>query len=476
MTAPNAKTPNLVFLFADQLRAASLPVFGETQIETPNIDRLAAEGTVMDNMIAGCPVCTPSRAMLLTGRHPQTTGHLMNSVKTRHSEISIADAMSAKGYRCGWVGKWHLHSGHWPALNRQPMQPDWVPAGRDRLGFEYWRAYNQHMVYFDGFVQKGDWEYDQWDGYETDALFNYGLDFMKAEDERPFALFLSPHQPHYTPGTFAPQHYYDRLPDTLHLPSNVPEEMMEESLVMYRHYLAMILAIDDMLGKVFDHLTSTGEIDNTMIVFASDHGTQGGAQGITPWMKKMPYEDSIHVPMIMRLPSVVPAGQRVEDLMAMVDVFPTLCGLLDLPVPRSVEGIDLSPTVRGSAGKRRDDVFLMNFSAAYDALETGMEWRGLRTDDATYVEWLDGRVELYDLKADPGQQANIAGTDAAAALQERLRLRLAEELEIRGDRMQPVTECRTWYDEQRRVVANGHGKLSHPESTPDWSLLQPAQG
>ena len=97
--------PNVVFLLIDQLRALSLPLYGETQIATPNIDRLAAQGVVLDNAISNCPVCTPARAMLITGRHPQTTGHLMNSVRTRHSELSIADAMAKVGYRTGWVGK-----------------------------------------------------------------------------------------------------------------------------------------------------------------------------------------------------------------------------------------------------------------------------------------------------------------------------------------------------------------------------------
>ena len=472
MTADNNASPNIVFIFADQLRASALPIYGEHQIETPHIDRLAREGTVADHMIAGCPVCTPSRAMLLTGRYPQTTGHLMNSVRTRHSELSIADALSRAGYRCGWVGKWHLHTGVWPALDRQPMHPDWVPTGRDRLGFEYWRAYNQHMVYFDGFVQAGDWDYRRWKGYETDGLFEFGKEFMTTQDQRPFALFLSPHQPHYTPGQFAPETYYDRLPEQLYVPENVPDSMREEALKMYRHYLAMVLALDDMVGKVIDQLDAMGKLDDTLLVFASDHGTQGGSQGIDPWMKKMPYEASIRVPMVLRLPGVIPAGKRIDDLISMVDVFPSICGLVGIPVPRSVEGMDLSSAIRGrNDGPLREDVFLMNFSAAYDWLETGMEWRGLRTPDETYVEWLDGRVELFDLNEDPGQTTNLAESQNAAERRVRLHERLRQLMCQRGDSLQSVDRLRCWFDEQRRVIRNGFGPLSHPEATPDWSLL-----
>ncbi|MCY4569291.1 MAG: sulfatase-like hydrolase/transferase, partial [Candidatus Poribacteria bacterium] len=101
--------PNIVYLLADQIRACSLPVYGDTQIETPHIDRLAQEGTVFSNAIATAPVCTPYRSMMLTGRHPQTTGHLINFVRTRHDEIGLGDVFSRNGYRTAWVGKWHLH-------------------------------------------------------------------------------------------------------------------------------------------------------------------------------------------------------------------------------------------------------------------------------------------------------------------------------------------------------------------------------
>ena len=136
----------------------------------------------------------------------------MNSVRTRHSEISIGDAFARRGYRTGWVGKWHLHTGVWPAIDRMPQHPDWVPEGRDRLGFDYWRAYNQHMVYFDGFVQGDDWSYLRWEGYETEGLLKFAFEFIDGADDAPFCLFLSPHQPHYTPFQFAPERYYQRLP------------------------------------------------------------------------------------------------------------------------------------------------------------------------------------------------------------------------------------------------------------------------
>ena len=470
LTPEGSSRPNVVVLFPDQLRALSLPLFGEQQIDTPNIDRLASEGVLLENAISNCPVCTPARAMLVTGRYPQTTGHLINTTRTRHSEISIADTFAHWGYKTAWIGKWHLHTGLWPALDRLPQHPDWVPEGRDRLGFEYWRAYNQHMVFFDGFVNKDDWNYERWDGYETDGLLNYGFEFMDAAEDDPFLLFLSPHPPHYTPFEFAPQRYYDMLPDAIVMPANVPEHQQAAAKDMYRHYLAMILAVDEMLGRLLDYLDRKGLADNTIVLFASDHGTQGGSQGVNPWSKKNPYEGSIHIPGIVRFPGRIAPNSRWDGILSLVDIFPTLCGLADLPVPRSIEGRDLSDCLlNGGYGKSADSAFIMNFSKWFDWFQDGAEWRGVRTRQHTYARWLNGKTELYDLVEDPLQMRNLAGT--GMTLETSLADMLHDHQARRCDELVPCTDWRHWLDEQRRVVRNAYGELSHPESQPDWSLL-----
>lgn len=461
--------PNIVVLFPDQLRALSLPLFGETQILTPNIDRLANEGVLLKQAISNCPVCTPARAMLVTGRYPQTTGHLINTTRTRHSEISIADAFAHQGYKTAWVGKWHLHTGLWPALDRMPQHPDWVPEGRDRLGFQYWRAYNQHMVYFDGFVHKDDWNYERWEGYETDGLMKYGYEFMDSAGDDPFLLFLSPHPPHFTPFEFAPQRFYDRLPEQLVMPANVPDAQKAQSLDMYRHYLAMVLAVDEMLGNLLDYLDRKNLTDNTIVLFASDHGTQGGSQGVNPWSKKNPYDASIHIPGIVRYPGKLQAGGVNNQIFSMVDWFPTLCGLAGIPVPRSVEGTNKSDLLRDPGKSSEDSAFLMNFSKWFDWFQDGAEWRGVRSQQYTYAEWLNGKIELYDLHEDPLQMQNIAGT--GHSMEVRLKEDLRDKQARRRDELVACTAWKHWLDDQRRVVRNAFGTLSHPESEPDWSLL-----
>ncbi|MBT5715104.1 sulfatase [Candidatus Poribacteria bacterium] len=460
--------PNVVVLFADQLRACDTPPYVTPQAPMPNMARLAEQGVTFTNMISTCPVCTPYRSMLLTGRHPQTTGHLMNFVRTRHDEIGIGDAFGRAGYRTGWVGKWHLHTGSFPQINGA----DFVPEGRDRLGFAYWRGYNFHMDYFGGTVNRDDWRAEKWDGYETDALNRYAREFVGEGGDEPFCLFISPHQPHVTPFESAPQEYYDRLLGELEFPANVPDEMRQRSIEAYRDYLAMTLAVDDMLGELMRYLEESGLAEKTLLIFTSDHGTQMGAQGRPAWDKKLPYEESLRVPMMARLPGTLEGDTTRDALTAPVDLFPTLCGLCDVPVPRTVEGIDLSDAWLGREGAAEQDaVFTMNFTKAYDYLVEGEEWRGVRTKRHVYTRWLNGLTELFDLDADPLQMRNLAADPASRELREALDRRLDAFMSERSDALAPCTDSANWFDEQRRIVRNAHGPLGDPEQPPDWSLL-----
>ncbi len=476
--------PNIVFVMADQLRAASLPAYGGEWIETPNIDRLAKEGVTLTECVATCPVCTPHRSMLVTGRHPQTTGMTINSLRPRHDEISIADALNHQGYNTAWIGKWHLHTGVWPANN----VPDWVPRGRCRLGFEHWRGYNQHMVYFNGYVNSPHRDFDviQWDGYETEGLLNYGLEFMdQQDDESPFAVFMSPQQPHAgmgkpeSRGRMAPDRFYDRLPDSVDYPANVPESRRAEDRedptsvpTGWRNYHAMVLAIDEMIGSLLDYLERTGRAENTLVVLTSDHGTMGGAHDRDFFDKKLPYSEAMDIPCILRLPGVLDGGRSSDALTAPVDLFPSLCGTCGVPIPETVEGMDLSAAWRGEEGATEQEAVLcMNFGGSTDYFSDGNEWRGVRTRRWQYSEWLNGRRELFDREDDPLEMNNLVDHSDHRDKRDELQERLRQLQEARGDRMLPGSAYEEWVDEQRRVVHNAFGPLSDPETGPDWSLL-----
>ena len=197
-----------------------------------------------------------------------------------------------------------------------------------------------------------------------------------------------------------------------------------------------------------------------------------GAHGIRPWAKKMPYEESLRVPWIMRWPGVFEGGLTRDTLTAPVDVFPSLCGLCGIPVPRTVEGYDLSDAWGGMPGAfEQDAVLTMNFGATYDYLVDGQEWRGVRSKRHAYARWLDGRVELFDLEADPLQMRNLADAPDAAPLREDMERALQALMARRRDALGPCTGYRDWFDGYRRVVRNAYGPLGDPEQPPDWSLL-----
>ena len=260
------KQPNVVYLLADQLRARSLPAYGERQIATPNIDRLVREGIRFTNAVATCPLCAPYRSMLVTGRQPLETGHVINNVRARHDEISIADAFNHAGYRTGWVGKWHLYSGEQPEI----VGFEYIPDGRDRLGFDFFRAYNYHTQYFDGPLCLDGGGHERWRGYETTGLLRYVDEFLDqaATKQEPFCLFVAPHMPHHggaipggrvtqdasPSGRLAPDDCLRRVPEQPVLPPNVPPELLAEATDCYRDYLAMTVAVDDMLGAVLQRL------------------------------------------------------------------------------------------------------------------------------------------------------------------------------------------------------------------------------
>ena len=282
-------------------------------------------------------------------------------------------------------------------------------------------------------------------------------------DETPFCLFISPHQAHSTPYAFAPEEYYDRLPAELQLPENVPNSVREQSLNIYRHYLAMVLTVDDMLGELMAYLERTGRVENTLLVFGSDHGTQGGAQGINFWAKREPYEESIKVPLIMRLPSVFEDNRICDTLTSPVDLFPSLCGLCGIQPPRTVEGYDLSASWCGETDAvEQDAVLTMNFGATYDYLVDGNEWRGVRTKTHSYARWLNGKRVLYDIKADPLQMNNLINNPEAKLLADEMENILTNLMDARNDKLQPATSYTDWYDAQRRIVRNAHGAPRRP--------------
>jgi arylsulfatase A-like enzyme len=227
-----------------------------------------------------------------------------------------------------------------------------------------------------------------------------------------------------------------------------------------RCYLAMAKNVDDNLGRLLDYLDTSGLARDTIVVFTADHGEMHGSHGRVN--KLVPYAESINIPLVVRWPRRIPPGSRATALQTPMDHLPTLCGLVGLPIPREVDGADLSGVVLGQGGEGRGEVLIGNYTSECDYCQTGTawpEWRGVRTKQYTYFRWLAGGEELYDNLADPYQMENLAGSGAEPEVLGRLRIRLLELLAAAHDDFRPGTGYGEWFADRCNLVRTGLGPV-----------------
>lgn len=479
------KRPNILFFFADQLRSQELTCNGGTNIQTPNIDRLMREGVAFTNAISTCPVCTPYRGMLQTGRYPTHTGVVANWINMNPREYSIAEAFAGAGYETGFIGKWHLSASFFSVLGKhldgltqeeviashiraqeyqkQNPETEYVPPGEQRQGYQFWAAYNFHMDFNHAFYYRDTPERLIMPRYETDSETDMAIEFMRANAAKPepFFLMVAPHPPHppFSRET-CPPGSYERVKSPLDWRPNVPENPTEVFADDPRAYYAMIANIDDNIGRLLDFLDESGLSDDTIFVFTSDHGEMLYSHGRRN--KMVPYEESVNVPLGIRWPGHVPAGVRTDTLQTPMDHMPTLLALAGLEIPGNLDGRDLSDAVLGKAPVDRDAILMMNYTSHWDYFDSGSlwpEWRGVRTKTHTYVKWLDGKEELYDNVADPYQMTNRVDSQGDSDTLRRLRARLEELLAEAHDDFLPGTAYADWYDDQRNLVRTALGPV-----------------
>lgn len=415
--------PNVLYIFADQMRASALGCMHDEPVQTPNLDRLAAEGVLFTHAYANTPVCTPSRASLLTGKHALSARCIANDLRLPEDERSIADALNAHGYRCGYVGKWHLDG-----ISRHMF----TPPGRRRHGFDaYWAAYNCNHNYFDPkWFEDDSPELKRGTGYDADIQTDQAIGFIERFRAEPWCLFLSWGPPH-DPYRMAPQEFLKMYPpEQVALRPNM--EGVDREAV--GGYYAHVSALDHNVGRLMAALDRLGLADDTIVVFSSDHGDMLWAHGRRN--KQQPYEESIHIPLIVRWPGHLPAGKVEDVLIGVADHAPTLLGLVGAPVPAAMNGLDLSGRLLGRAGPTPTSLFI-NEHVSFDQAQVWQPWRGVRTQRYTYARWLQGGTLLFDNEADPYQLHNLAHEPGHEALLDALEAELQGWLARLGDKFMP---------------------------------------
>lgn len=418
---PGGTRPNILVILTDELRAHNLGYAGDSQAHTPRIDALAAESVQFTQAISGEPICCPARASLITGQYPLQHGVFINDVPLEPNGPTIAEVLRDHGYRTGYIGKWHLYGSPEGLYERRES---FIPR-EARFGFEYWKAlecthdYNHSAYYADEDKTKRYWE-----GYDADAQTQDVLDFIGEEEaaDEPYFLMLSFGPPHFPLHT-APERYQRLYEDAvIQLPPNVPDWAREQAVVDLRGYYAHIAAIDDCVGRLMDAI----DLDNTIVVFSSDHGDMLWSQGLEH--KLTAWEESVRVPLLVRIPGGPP--RKSEQLFNSPDFMPTLLGFLGIPIPESVTGLDLSAPVAGP------QTAFLSAPAAYSSLRRcGMEeYRGVRNERYTYVRTISGPWLLYDNLRDPFQLHNRCNDPELAVEQAQLERELSQWLKRLGDK------------------------------------------
>lgn len=418
MSSPDGRRrPNLLFVFADQMRAQDCGFMGNTQVATPQMDRMTQAGVVFENAISTCPVCTPYRASLLTGRYPLNCRTAMNDVRLPVEELTIAEVLRAAGYETGYIGKWHLDGMY---------RGGFTPPGPRRQGFDYWAVANCTHAYMNSFYYRDDPEPIWIEGYDADHHTDLAVDYIREHAGDEFCLFVSfgpPHNPYWQ----MPEEHKIYDPARIELPPNTVERAREDIAGQWCH----ISALDRCLGRMLDALEEAGIAEDTIVVFTSDHGDMLGAHDLD--RKQKPWDESIMVPWVMQWPGGIPRARRRDTLLNVPDVMPTLLTLMGVERPETVEGRDLSGAVLGTGGLEPTSAYIANPMSFPGDRHDGIEWRGVRTKTHTYVERLDGPWLLYDNARDPWQMTNLIGDPAQADIQEGLAAELRSWMERIGD-------------------------------------------
>ena len=430
--ALNSK-PNIVFIFADEMRAQDTGYNGNPDCSTPVLDAFAEQSINLTQAVSGSPVCCPYRASLMTGQYPITHGVYINDVELDPECNSIARVFGQAGYQTAYIGKWHLYGSPDGRYGRRQV---YVP--RDyQLGFDYWKGFECTHDYNDSHYFFNDDDTPKpWEGYDAFAQSRDAAEYITAHGRReePFLLMLSWGPPHFPLHT-APQEYRDRYANVdVALRPNVPEPNREIAIEELRGNYSHISALDDCLAIVLDAIASTEQSENTIVVFTSDHGDMFGSHGMN--RKCVPWDESIRVPFLIRWPVGFGGGGRTVELpIDAPDIMPTLLGLCDLPVPESVDGADFSNILLGREEMCGSEAALLSMPAPFtNLLNYGFSaYRGLRTQRHTYVRNISGPWLLFDNEADPYQMNNLANTDENMKLQADLENRLQRRLGILGD-------------------------------------------
>lgn len=415
-SAEPAARPNIVFILLDDLRWNALGCMGHPTARTPHIDRLAKEGALFRNFFVTTPLCSPSRGSFLTGQYAHTHKVTTNGPRTdfSHKLVTFPLLLQRAGYTTAWVGKMHMGNDDSP----RPGFDRWV-------SFKGQGEYENPEINIDGTSRK-------MEGYMTDILTQFAVDFVRTPHRRPFLLYLS-HKAVHSPNIPAPRHRelsagakIEFAPSlnasraTKPALAKVSQHQVTEAGSL--NHLRMLAAVDEGIGDLLAALEATGQLDRTFVMFTSDNGLFWGEHGLLS--KRLAYEEAIRAPLLVRYPQLVKAGTVLDEFALNIDVAPTLLELGGAGLPDTVQGRSLLPLFRSGSVAWRTSFLTEYFKET--PTDRYPEWFAVRTARWKYIRHsgLPDADEFYDLAADPYEMRNLAAEPAAAAELRTARLEL----------------------------------------------------
>lgn len=397
-----AAGPNILMILVDDLGYGDLSSYGAKDLQSPHIDALVEEGIRFDNFYANCPVCSPTRASLLTGRYPELVGvpgvirtHAANSWGYLDPQaVTLADVLKAAGYHTAIVGKWHLG-----------LEKPNIPTER---GFDHFHGflgdmmddYYKHRRHGINYMRLGEKEIDP-PGHATDLFSDWACDYLDSRQgkDKPFFLYLAynaPHTPIQPPAEWTAK-VKQREPDISDRRAKL---------------VALIEHMDAGIGMVIEKLHSTGLAERTLVIFTSDNGGQlgvGAHNGPLRDGKQSVYEGGLKVPMCAVWPGRIQPGTRRERIALTMDLYPTICAAAGAKLEHTIDGRSILPTLLGEKQPEEDrDLF-------FHRREGGTRYGGLIINAVRRGDWKllqnspFAPQELYNLADDPQEQNNLAG-------------------------------------------------------------------
>lgn len=442
-----APKPNVLLLMSDDL-ANTLGCYGHPLAKTPHLDAFAKRGVLFERAYCQFPHCNPSRASLLSGLRPHTTrvtDNADNLYKNIPGVMTLPHHFRRNGYataRCGKI--FHLGVPTGTESMDDPQAWDFGTPFKDERPYPPKRESAVKVT--TGKKQGLPWtETTGTDDDLVDGNFaKTAVEWLEKRDQsKPFFLAVGFHRPHLP--LVAPAKYFDLYPfDSIKLPAepaddeaDIPAPARNGSVPGYaitttpeqrraaiRGYLATVSFMDAQAGRVLDALKRLGLADNTIVIFAGDHGWHLGEHGL--WHKRSLFEESARVPFLVHAPGAKGNGQRSASLVELLDVYPTLCDLAGVPAPGSLQGKSLRPVLNDPRATLHDGAF----TQARRGPKAEHWGRSVRTTRWRCTEWDEGRngIELYDHDADPREFTNLANDPTHAAVLKELRATLAAKL------------------------------------------------